>query len=105
MRWTKEEEILTLRLYLQVGRKAVSKNHPGVIELSNFLRREPSSIAMRTANFVAADAQNPNVGLSLGSKQTRETWRKFCDNPSLLESECERIRREKKKFFQQREEV
>ena len=83
MRWTKEEEILVSRLYLQVGRRHVRPDNSSLIELSKFLRRASVSISMRTGNFVAADTQNLQKGLNHPSKQTQETWRKFCDNSSF----------------------
>ena len=105
MKWMREEDILVVCLYFQVGRKAIGENHRDLVELSRFLRRKPSSIAMRSGNVAAIDSENEQKGLSHAGLQTRAVWDEFCGNLPRLNQECKQIRQTKKEIFEQRAEA
>lgn len=89
--WVRDELILALDLYFRHRPKMLDKGHIEVIELSELLRelplhqgahyfprfRNPSSVAMKLANFRRLDPDFPQAGLSAGSKGDREVWDEF----------------------------
>ncbi|HAL72766.1 MAG TPA: HNH endonuclease [Verrucomicrobiales bacterium] len=100
--WTREETILALALYFEIGGKKSSK-HDRIKELSELLRRMPyHAIASRQQSFRNADGvsfklQNlrsvaTGEGLSNVSKIDREIWGEFGSRPEELRIEAIRLK-------------
>lgn len=85
--WTKEELILAFNLYLKLPYAKVSKTTPEVKKLAEILKRTPSSIAMRLANFASVDPFHIGrgvVGLKNGMNQVQPIWNEFFNNKEEL---------------------
>lgn len=92
--WTREEEILVLKLYCEIPFSNSSKSHPKVIETARLINRTPSSVNMKIGNFGSFDAnlkQKGIVGLSNASKLDAEIWNEFSSNWNKLLDEYEYI--------------
>ena len=94
-KWTREEEILVLKLYCEIPFKNSSKTHPKVIEMAKLINRSPSSVNMKIGNFGSFDTalkQKGIKGLSNASKLDEEIWNEFNNNWDRLTYESEYIR-------------
>ncbi len=103
--WTKDESILALDLYIRVGYRVLSGNHPEVIALSELMNslpihpqelrdskfRNPSGINTKLANFRHLDPDRPG-GLSSVSQMDREVWDEFAGDIPRLRRVVELIR-------------
>lgn len=89
-KWTFEEYVLALNLYLESDRGAVGKTSPKVQILSQQMRalrpdiannnpqfRSPSSGYLRLMNFRHLDSMNTGIGMSHVLQGCREIWEKF----------------------------
>lgn len=91
--WTREEEIIVLKLYCEIPFKNSSKTHPKVIEIAK-LNRSPSSVNMKIGNFGSFDVnlkQKGIVGLTNASKLDAAIWNEFNNNWDKLTFEYENI--------------
>lgn len=92
--WSREEEIIVLKLYCEIPFKNSSKAHPKVIEVANLINRTPSSVNMKIGNFGSFDdnlKQKGIVGLSNASRLDAEIWSEFNNNWDKLVYEYENI--------------
>lgn len=97
-KWTREELILALDLYVKVGRKQVEAEHPSVIELSGLLRelgihkestqgpnfRNANSVSMKLGNFMSVDPRQKGNGLSRGNRLEKVVWNEFANDGRSL---------------------
>ncbi len=94
-KWTREEEIIVLKLYCEIPFKNSSKSHPKVIEAAKLINRSPSSVNMKIGNFGSFDnalKQKGIKGLSNASKLDEKIWNEFNNNWDKLTYESEYIR-------------
>lgn len=92
--WTREEEIIVLKLYCEIPFKNSSKVHPKVIETAKLINRSPSSVNMKIGNFGSFDVnlkQKGIVGLTNASKLDAAIWNEFNNNWDKLAFEYENI--------------
>ena len=97
-RWTRDELILSLNLYLKLPYGRLNAGTPEIIHLAKILKRTSGSIAMRLNNFASVDPfhqQRGIVGLQGGRKQVEPIWQEFINNKDELLFESERILAEK----------
>lgn len=93
-KWTRDEEIIVLKLYCEIPFKNSSKSHPKVIEVAKLINRSPSSVNMKIGNFGSFDSnlrKKGIVGLSNASKLDEEIWHEFNNNWNKLTYESEQI--------------
>lgn len=93
-RWTREEMILVLNLYLKLPYGQMDHRNKQVKELANIMGRTDNSIAMRLNNFAACDPILSARGIkALGDQRDRckPYWDEFVDNRDALVFESERI--------------
>lgn len=93
-KWTKEELILALNLYLKLPFGKMHQRTPEVIHLATIVGRTPSSIAMRLANFASVDPyhQDRGVGgLPGGKKQVEPIWNEFVTDSETFLFESEKL--------------
>lgn len=86
-KWTRNELILALRLYMQIPFGKIHTHNPQVIALSKLIGRTPSSIALRLTNFAACDPYHWSrgvKGMSGGKKICQPIWDEFIDNTEDL---------------------
>ena len=94
-KWTREEEIIVLKLYCEIPFKNSSKSHPKVIEVAKLINRSPSSVNMKIGNFGSFDIalkQKGIKGLTNASKLDEEIWNEFNNKWDRLTYESEQIR-------------
>jgi len=75
--WTKDELILAIDLYCRIPFGKMHSGNDKIIQLSKFLNRTPSSVAMKLVNFASLDPSlqvRSIKGLRNASKLDREVW-------------------------------
>lgn len=106
-KWTKDELILALDLYLKLGGTPGSPKHPEVRDLSELLRRlpihraqernenfrNPNSVYMKLGNLSAHDPDYLGSGLKRGSNLDQWVWQEFGQDRERLKSLADGIRK------------
>lgn len=102
-KWTKQETILALELYLrEPGIKFREPEDPAVVELSDLLNRyhrsigtpqtsdlrNPNGVSMKLGNFMRLDPECAGSGLANGAKIEEEVWERYAPNRDLLRREA-----------------
>lgn len=93
-RWTKDELVLALNLYLKLPFGKMHRSTPEVIDLASVLGRTPSSIAMRLSNFASVDPYHQKrgvSGLAGGKKQVEPIWNEFIKDRDSFLFESEKL--------------
>jgi putative restriction endonuclease len=96
--WTREELILVFNLYCKIPFGTIHIRNPQIITLAKILRRTPSAVSWKLANFARLDPslQGRNIaGASHGSKLDVEVWDEFNNNWEKLSFESEKLLAEK----------
>jgi hypothetical protein len=90
--WSRDELLVTFRLYCQTPFGKLHQHNPEIIELSNLLGRTPSAVAMKACNFASLDPVQGARGIAaLGnvSKGDRELWDAFEANSEAIAVDSE----------------
>lgn len=77
MNWTRPEILAAVHLYLQLPFGQLHRGQPRIIELAAWLRRTPSSVAMKLVNLASLDpaiTRTGRAGLRGASKMDRIVW-------------------------------
>ena len=96
--WTRDELILALNLYFELGNRRVDKSNPRVIKLSKILNslpihdssdqqntfRNANGVAMKLGNFQRLDPSYPGKGLERGSRLEEQIWEEFNGDQNRL---------------------
>ena len=93
-RWTREEMILCLNLYLKLPYGQLDHRTPAIIELAKLMGRSANTVSIRLNNFSSCDPQlqeSGRVGMEGGRKQCQPYWDEFDGNREELLFESERI--------------
>ena len=96
--WTREELIIAFNLYCKIPFGTIHIRNSQIIALAKILRRTPSAVSWKLANFARLDPalQDRNIsGASHGSKLDVEVWDEFNDNWEKLSFESEKLLAEK----------
>lgn len=85
VRYTDDECVLALELYLMLPRKDIRRDNPKIVQLSDFLTKygrphNANSIKMKLENFKAFDLLYQGKSLSNGSEMDRRIWERFYTN-------------------------
>lgn len=89
-KWTDDEMILTLYIYLTHNPEELHKNSRFLIDFCDRLnkytgnKRTPSSIEMRISNYKSVDPNYKKVGLSNGGKHVKEFWNKYYNQIEIM---------------------
>ncbi|TXF90120.1 HNH endonuclease [Neolewinella aurantiaca] len=97
-KWTKDELVLALNLYLKLPFGKMDQRTPEVIRLATLLGRTPGAIAMRLGNFANVDPYHQERGvhgLSGGRKQVEPIWEEFAKDRDTFLFESEKLLAEK----------
>jgi len=99
VKWTREETLLALRLYLETPFGQQHKSHPPIIKLAQRIGRTPGSVGMKLCNFTSLDpieAERGVKGLNKASKLQKEIWVEYQERPTeiILEAEALEASRE-----------
>lgn len=97
LKWSKEETILALDLYLKITFSKASKTNKDVIRLANIIGRTPASVAMKVCNLASFDPlirQRNKSGLSNASKLDRTVFEEYSCNLEELAYQANQILRD-----------
>ena len=73
-RWTRDELLVALGLYLRLPFGQLHQRHPEIIACAEQLGRTPSALAMKLTNLASLDHSLDRTGLANASKADREIW-------------------------------
>lgn len=105
-KWTRDEIILALDLYIRSRGNPPGKSSREVLELSGLINtlnvlkgvsggenfRNPDGVYMKMMNFRKFDSKYEGAGLTSASKLDEATWVEFDGRPKDLEREADQIR-------------
>jgi hypothetical protein len=106
-KWTHDEVVLTLDLYISSGHRVLEPHHPEMQELvalinrvrakdESLIDRDPrtgGSIKAKMANLRSLDPTHVSAGWGNVGKLDLEVWNEFADNPVALSQAVAQIRR------------
>jgi putative restriction endonuclease len=90
--WTRNELIVAFNLYCKTPFGRIHTGNSDIVWLAGALRRSPSSVSWKLANFARLDPslkQRNIQGATHGSKAEEEIWREFRNNWDALAYESE----------------
>ncbi len=90
--WSPHELQVAFRLYCRTPFGKLHQHNPEIVQLSRALGRTPSAVAMKACNFASLDpAQRARAIKALGhvSRDDRQLWERFRENPEQVASEAE----------------
>lgn len=79
-RWTREQQLVALRLYLTEPFGRLHQQNPIIKGLSKLIGRTPSALAMKACNFASLDPtfrKSGRKGLEGASESDRSIWSEF----------------------------
>ena len=85
IRYTEDECILALELYLTIPKKEIRVDNPKIISLSDFLAscghpHGANSVKMKLENFKANDPLYPGIGLTKYTEMDKRIWDEYSSN-------------------------
>ena len=89
--WTREELILAFNLYCKTPFGRIHTSNPEVISLANLIKRTPSAVAWKLANFASLDTSLEQKGASHASKADSEIYEEFCNDWETLSFESDML--------------
>lgn len=96
LKWSREETILALDLYLKISFSKASKTNKEVIRLANIIGRTPASVAMKVCNLASFDPlikQRNKSGLPNASKLDKVVFEEYSCNLEELAHQANQILR------------
>ena len=93
-RWTRDETILALDLYMRMPFRTIHYCEKPVMDLAQKMGRTPSSLAMKMLNLARLDptlAKRNVGGLGHGAKEEVAIWEEFASRIDALLNERDRI--------------
>jgi len=87
--WSRDEQLLALRLYFLLPFGQLHQKNSGVIAVAKSINRTPSAVAMKACNFASLDPDLQQKGLGNVSKLDRELWNEFVENSEKVSLELE----------------
>jgi putative restriction endonuclease len=92
VRWSRDELLVTFRLYCRTPFGRLHQHNPEIVELAGLLGRTPSAVGMKACNFASLDpvqrARNI-AALANVSRADRELWQEFAENAEGVAAEAE----------------
>jgi putative restriction endonuclease len=92
--WTREELIVAFNLYCKIPFGKIHNRNPLIIDLAKAIRRSPSAVSWKLANFARLDPslKKRNIlGASHGARADLKIWREFSHDWERLSFESERL--------------
>lgn len=93
-RWTREEMILCLNLYLKLPYGQLDHRTPAIIELSKLMGRSANTVSIRLNNFSSCDPliqESGRKGMEGGRKQCQPYWDEYNSNREAFLFESEKL--------------
>lgn len=92
--WTRDELIVAFNLYCKIPFGRIHIRNPLIIELAESIRRTPSAVSWKLANFARLDPalKKRNIsGATHGAQAEVDIWNEFNNNWETLAFESERL--------------
>jgi len=89
--WSREDLILAFNLYCKTSFGRIHIGNPEVISLAKLVKRSPSAVAWKMANFASLDTSIEQKGASHFSKKDAEIYEEFCNDWENLSFESDKI--------------
>ncbi len=93
-RWTRNEILLALDLYIHTPFGRQHQGYRPIIELASRIGRTPSAVAMKLNNLTSLDPAEKVrgiKGLGNASRLDSEIWKEYSRNPGAIALEIERL--------------
>ncbi|WP_339691034.1 HNH endonuclease [uncultured Parasphingorhabdus sp.] len=93
-KWTEEETLLALSLYLQTPFGKIHSSNPDILALAHALDRTPASVGMKMLNLAGLNPKilsSGRVGLQNYSKLDESVWTRFSSDWFILAEQTEKI--------------
>lgn len=93
-KWTRTELIIAFNLYCKIPFGKIHIHNPEIVSLAKVLRRTPSAVSWKLANFASLDPslkKRSIAGASHGSKMDAEVWNEFNGDWDRLAFESEML--------------
>lgn len=87
--WTREQQLIALRLYLRTAFGRLSQRNPEIIALASLIGRTPSALSMKACNFGSLDPTIQQKGLTGASEADKVLWNEYTANPTAITLEME----------------
>ena len=90
--WTRQQQVIALRLYMRTPFGRLHGKNPDIIELSAKIGRTPGALAMKACNFASLDPAfraTQRTGLTGASGADRALWDEFSGNTEKFALEVE----------------
>ena len=94
LKWSREETILAMDLYLKISFSKASKSNKDVVQLANIIGRTPASVAMKVCNLASFDPivkQQNKSGLSNASRLDKIVFEEYSCNLEELAYQVNQI--------------
>lgn len=81
--WTRQEVLAALHLYLQLPFGKLHHNQPKIKQLSSWIRRTPSAVALKLVNLASLDPQiaaSGRVGMANASSLDKVVWAELLEH-------------------------
>jgi putative restriction endonuclease len=75
--WTRDELLIALKIYCELEFGKLHQYNPRIVEVSGYLNRTPSSLAMKLVNFASLDPAMMGKGLKGASKADAAIMQEF----------------------------
>lgn len=92
-RWTRDEYIVTLDLYLNYPDLVEDESDPQIREVASLIGRTPGSVALRLANYRYLDPANTE-GMSHVGKACKQIWEEYHNNERELAREASNLKKQ-----------
>lgn len=90
--WTRDQQLIALRLYIATPFGKLHGRNPQVIALAAHIGRTPNALAMKACNFASLDPafrQTNRTGLSGASEADRALWQEFSADSEQIAAQAE----------------
>lgn len=87
--WTREQQLIALRLYLGTRFGRLHSKNPEIISLSRLIGRTAGALARKACNFASLDPSIHQKGLSHYSNADEDLWNEYMSNPTAVTVEME----------------
>ena len=89
--WTRNETLAAFHIYLQLPFGQLHRNQPRIVQLSQWMGRTASAVAMKLVNLASLDPQivaSGRRGMGNASKLDQQIWNEFlaANDPVVTEA-------------------
>ena len=89
--WTRQETLAAFHIYLQLPFGQLHRNQPRIVQLSQWIGRTASAVAMKLGNLASLDPQivaSGRSGMGNASKLDKQIWDEFLETNDTVVTEA-----------------